>query len=114
MLKNGADAIANRNGGDGAIMAELQAKGVFQGLSPFSVMKADVDPGFSSKIGRVIDKAQDAMFKVTLLPTVYDGMAAGHYITTYQDVLTALNKFSKGEISVSYTHLRAHETGRNL
>ncbi len=89
MLANGSRAVF-----DDAVMAELQGKGVFQGLSPFSVMRADVDPGFISKAGHIVDKVQEGMFKATLLPTVYDGMAAGHYMTTYGDVMSALRDYN--------------------
>lgn len=95
MLSAGAKAIADRE-----TMQTLQDKGVFQGLSPFSSMRADIDPtSFASKIGGVIDRGQDIMFKATLLPTVYDGMAAGHYLTTYNDALSGLTKFQRGEIT---------------
>lgn len=109
MLANGARALVDRIHGDGHIMDELHQKGVFTGLSPFSVMNPDIDPNLlSSKLGAVIDKVQETAFKATLLPTVYDGMAAGHYLTTYQDAIEALTKFKKGEITGTEVNKRLY------
>lgn len=97
MLVNAAKAWANKDQ-----IAELQAKGVFTGMAPFSIMNPEIDP--TTRLGRVtqaIDKASDIAFKATLLPTVYDKMVAGHYVTTYNDAIDALTKLSRKEITAA-------------
>lgn len=91
MFEHGGKALL-----DPKIMEDLRNKGVFQGLAPFADFESQ--DTWKTQAGDIIDKVEDKLFKATLLPTFYDGMAAGHYITTSQDALATITKYGRNEI----------------
>lgn len=88
VLKQGAYALAHPE-----VMEKLQLEqGAFANLAPYANIR---EPGI---VRNVIDKASDVFFKATLLPTAYDGFAAGHYLATQADAFKALTDFNRGDL----------------
>jgi hypothetical protein len=93
MLSNGAHASPE-------VLESLQQRGVFRGVAPYSAFTPDADvTTYGSKVGQVIDTAEQIGFKATLLPTIYDKTVAGHYLTTHGDVLSGLKDFADEKIT---------------